>query len=371
MTEGCDVMTQKKMLMHAYNETHHAKIIAFADWDVPAYYTSIIDEHTCVRTKVGIFDISHMGEIHVAGAQARAYLQYMVSNDLDRYEYGTAFYALLCNPEGGIVDDVFVYPVSHDEYFLIVNASNIEKDFDWMQKNCAFQDVTLVNRSDERSVIALQGPLSDRVATAMLGFDTTRILFHQFREVTFQGEQIIIAATGYTGERGFELVFPNHIGEAVWTALLQNGEDCGIQPIGFGARDTLRLEAGCPLYGHELSDTINPYEVNIGWVVRLNKEEDFIGKQVLASVKEQGVKRSLFGFEMIDRAVARDGYEVFYENVCVGVVTSGTYLPTTKKNIGMALLDNAAVFQGMVVEIAIRDKRYNARVVTLPFYKRK
>lgn len=369
LTEPCEETLKITLLMGDFHKHAGAKMITFGDWEVPAYYTTIIEEHRCVREKAGIFDVSHMGEIVISGSDARAFLQYVLTNDIDNYDYGTAFYSLLCNERGGIVDDVFVYPVTEGQYFLIVNASNIEKDHAWLCAHNAFSDAHIENVSERRAMIACQGPRSNEIVSRVFECDAQVIGFHKFIEMPYGGDKAVISASGYTGERGFEIMFDNDLGHTIWNALLKAGEQYGLQPIGFGARDTLRIEAGCPLYGHELTDDISPFEVRCGWVVKLEKARDFIGKDSLVKAKDRGVQRKLFGLEMIERSVPRENYEVFKNDERVGQITSGSYLPSVDKNAAMALLNATQVTSGDTVEVLIRSRRYKALVTNLPFYK--
>jgi aminomethyltransferase len=369
LTEECEVTVKQSLLMVEFHKSAGAKMITFGQWEVPAYYTTIIDEHRCVRERVGIFDISHMGEIVISGKDARPYVQYLLTNNIDNYAHGTAFYALMCDQEGGIVDDVFVYPVGPELVFLVVNASNIEKDHAWMLANNPFKNVKIDNVSSKRAMIACQGPLANAVVSKVFHCDVSAIGFHKFTEMSFQDEKVVVSASGYTGERGFEIMFTNHQGPALWARLLELGEEYGIQPIGFGARDTLRIEAGCPLYGHELSKTIMPFEVNLSWVVKLEKNADFVGKEALKKALATGVRRKLVGLEMVERSVPREGYAVMQAGKQVGVVTSGCYLPTIDKNAAMALLNVHDMNSEEPVDVAIRGRHYKAKIVKLPFYR--
>jgi aminomethyltransferase len=369
LTEECEATVKRSLLMAEFHKNAGAKMITFGQWEVPAYYTTIIDEHRCVRERVGIFDVSHMGEIVIAGKDARPYVQHLLTNNIDNYANGTAYYALMCDHKGGIVDDVFVYPVEQELVFLVVNASNIEKDHAWMLANNPFKDVTIDNVSAKRAMLACQGPLAQAVVSKVFDRDAQALGFHKFTEMFFEGEKVVVSASGYTGERGFEIMFANHQGPALWARLLELGEEYGIQPIGFGARDTLRIEAGCPLYGHELSNAILPFEVNLGWVVKLDKKADFIGKVALQKALASGVKRKLVGLEMLERSVPREGYGIMQAGKPVGVVTSGCYLPTIDKNAAMALINISEVDHDAPVDVAIRGRHYKAKIVKLPFYR--
>jgi len=371
LMQGSVIAEQNTLLMDNFHRQKGAKMIPFGAWEVPAYYTSIIDEHTCTREAVGLFDVSHMGEIHINGKDARAFLQLCITNDCEKYDYGTAFYSALCNHAGGIIDDVFVYPVNEDTYFLIVNATNSTKDFNWLQDQVQSNDVTIVNATHERSMIALQGPKSDAVLSAACDFSAETLAYHQFTEHVFCGERIIVSASGYTGERGFEIMFNNTVGQRLWDALMAAGENHGIQPIGFGARDTLRLEAGCALYGHELNEMTTPLETNLSWIVKGDKPGGFIGKEALETQRTLGITQRLFGIAMIDRAIPREGYSVFLDNQKIGQVTSGSYLPTVKKNAGLVFVDAEGITPGTEVTIEIREKQYKATIVALPFYRSK
>ena len=357
---------QKELFLVNYHKQHAAKQIQFSQWEVPAFYSSIIDEHNCVRQKAGLFDISHMGEFHISGRGAYAFLQKVLSNNLDRYPFGKAFYSVMCLDSGGVVDDVFVYPVSKEKYLMVVNAANIEKDFAWLKK---FQttDVVLENYSSQHGLLALQGPLAEQILRSVFSSFSVSLSFHEFSFYRFMGQEVVISATGYTGEKGFEVMYPKELATEIWDLFLEKGKTFGLQPIGFGARDTLRLEAGCALYGHELSDSITPFEAGLGWIVRFDKE--FIGKEALVDLNNQDDQRTLVGLFMIDRSVPREGYEVYLKDKKIGLITSGSYLPFLKENAALALVEKNQVSIDDEVKIKIRERFYKAKIVKTPFYR--
>lgn len=370
MTMSLDeAVTQQPLLMDSFHRSRSAKMISFGNWTVPAYYTSIIEEHTWVRSNAGIFDVSHMGEIRITGPDTRPFLQYIISNDVERYAYGTAFYSVVCNERGGMVDDIFVYPVRDDFYFLIVNAANREKDYEWLLEKSSGYDIVITNLSHERAMIAVQGPAADAVISAAFSFDPAALPFHAFCYHTYEGVDMVVSASGYTGERGFEIMADNTDCVRLWQRLIEAGEPHGLKPVGFGARDTLRLEAGCALYGHELSETTLPTEVRLSWIVRMEKAA-FIGKEALRTAQENTTRRKLYGIAMCDRAVAREGYEVFSGGEKIGIVTSGSFAPTVGKNIGLVLVKKRDLSKGDTVSVRIRGKDYTAEIVDVPFYRR-
>lgn len=346
-----------------------AKTIDFGGWDLPVQFSSIKAEHEAVRTKAGLFDVSHMGEIFVAGNDAEKYLQKLLSNDISKIPVGGAQYNAMCYENGGVVDDLIVYNLG-DQYLLVVNAANIEKDFAWMNEHLE-GDVTITNQSNEYAQIALQGPLSEEILQPLTSENLSNIKSFKFKQnVEIAGYPVLVSRSGYTGEDGFELYGSPSAIRALWTIILEAGKDQGLLPCGLGARDTLRFEACLPLYGQELSKDISPLEAGIGFAVKLQKEADFIGKAALIRQKEQGLPRKLVGVEMIDKGIPRHGYKVWKDGVEIGEVTTGTQIPTTKRNVGLALLDTQHTEIGNEVEIEVRNKKLKAKVVATPFYKR-
>lgn len=356
-------------LFETYSK-YGGKTIDFGGWELPVQFSSIKEEHEAVRTKAGLFDVSHMGEIFVTGAGSLDYLQHLVTNDVSKIQDGQAQYTAMCYEDGGTVDDLLVYKLADEHYLLVVNASNIEKDFEWMEK-AKTGDVVLDNASERYGLLALQGPLAETVLQRLTDEELSAIKPFRFKQdVEVAGQQVILSRTGYTGENGFEIyAAPEALG-SLWDKILSEGEPEGVVPVGLGARDTLRFEACLALYGQELSENITPLEAGINFVVKLKKEQDFIGKQALAEQKEAGVPRKLVGIEMIDKGIPRHGYAVYAGDQKIGEVTTGTQSPTLKKNIGLALVSSEYAEVGIELEVEIRNKRLKAKTVETPFYKR-
>jgi aminomethyltransferase len=344
-----------------------AKLIEFGGWDMPVYYSSVISEHLNVREKAGIFDICHMGEFFIEGKDAFKLIQKIITNDLMKLEDGKAFYSSICLENGGVIDDLFVYRFNENKFMVVVNASNIEKDLKQFLEHKDGMDVDVLDKTNELAKIDLQGPKSEEILQKLTDFDLKNLNRFCFVEYDVNGVSAIISRTGYTGEDGFELYF--NFGKAIdmWRRLLLVGDEFGLKPIGLGARDTLRIEAGYSLYGHELSEEINPFEAGIGFVVKLDKE-DFIGKKVLLKIKNEGIKRKVVAFEMMERGIPREGYEVFKGDVKIGYVTSGTMSPTFKKGLGMAFVKIEDAVLENEIHINIREKLYTAKIVKKPIY---
>lgn len=352
-------------------QQYGGKTIDFGGWELPVQFSSIKEEHEAVRTKAGLFDVSHMGEIEVKGTDSLAFLQKTMTNDVSKLQIGGAQYTAMCYENGGTVDDLLIYKLNDDYYLLVVNASNIEKDFTWL-KDHVEGDVRLQNLSEQMGQLALQGPLAEQVLQKLVEtVDLSTIGYFKFQEnVSIGGKVALVSRTGYTGEDGFEVYCKSEDASFLWETILKAGKEEGVLPCGLGARDTLRFEANLALYGQELSSTISPLEAGIGFAVKVNKEEDFIGKQALKHQKEAGVPRKLIGIEMIDRGIPRHGYPVYVGEQLVGEVTTGTQSPTFKRNIGLALVDSAVVSRESELTIEIRGKRLKVKVVPTPFYKR-
>jgi aminomethyltransferase len=365
-------MTELKRtpLFEVYKE-YGGKTVDFGGWELPVQFSSIKEEHEAVRTKAGLFDVSHMGEIEVKGPDSLDYLQKMMTNDVSKLKNGGAQYTAMCYETGGTVDDLLIYKLEDEHYLLVVNASNIEKDFDWMQDHLE-GNVTIENLSEGMAQLALQGPLAEGVLQKLAkGHELSTIGFFKFsEEVDLNGKKALVSRTGYTGEDGFEIYCDSKDAVSLWNEILEAGKEEGVIPCGLGARDTLRFEANLALYGQELSSEISPLEAGIGFAVKLNKEADFIGKEALKQQKENGLPRKLVGIEMIDRGIPRHGYPVFKGDTQIGEVTTGTQSPTLKKNIGLALIDAKETELGNEVEVEIRGKRLKAAVSATPFYKR-
>ncbi|WP_044747842.1 glycine cleavage system aminomethyltransferase GcvT [Bacillus alveayuensis] len=364
-------MTQLKRtpLFSVYAE-YGAKTIDFGGWELPVQFSSIKEEHEAVRTRAGLFDVSHMGEIEVKGKDSLAFLQKVMTNDVAKLTDGRAQYSLMCYENGGTVDDLLIYKKADDDYLLVVNAANTEKDFEWLKQH-VFSDVELTNISEQIAQLALQGPLAEKVLQKLTEVDLSEIKFFGFKEdVELQGVKALVSRTGYTGEDGFEIYCHSEDAVTLWHAILEAGKEEGVLPCGLGARDTLRFEATLPLYGQELSSDITPIEAGLGFAVKTNKEADFIGKEVLKKQKEEGTLRKLVGIEMIDKGIPRHGYQVFAGEEEIGFVTTGTQSPTLKKNIGLALIKTEFASLDTEVYVEIRGKRLKAKVIETPFYKR-
>ncbi|NTW01363.1 MAG: glycine cleavage system aminomethyltransferase GcvT [Oscillochloris sp.] len=344
-----------------------ARMVEFGGWEMPVQYSGIIDEHNAVRQHVGLFDISHMGRIMVRGSQAEAFLQYVTTCDVSTIPLGQSNYGLLCRPDGGIVDDIFIYHLP-DEYLVVINASNREKDWQWLNDHAADFDVEIVGRSERWAMLAVQGPGAEALliqAEEAGAGSLASLPFHGVALSAFFGYTTLVARTGYAGEDGFELFFDAGHAVAFWDKLV----GLGAKPCGLGARDSLRFEPCLALYGHEINDTINPYEARLGWVVKLDKD-DFIGRPVLARIKEEGPTRKLTGFEMVGKGIARGDYPVHsLEGEPIGFVTTGMPSPTLGKPLGMAYVPTALSSVGSEFDIIIRGKPVRARAIKMPFYK--
>ncbi len=357
----------------AFTQIHEAmgaKMLPFAGFNMPIQFSGINDEHETVRTKLGIFDVSHMGEIWVKGPNALAFVQYVTSNDASVLQDGKVQYSCLPNGKGGIVDDLLVYRVDAETYLLVVNASNVEKDWNWM-KSQNKAGAELYNASDEIAQLAVQGPLALKAMQKLTTTNVTDMEYYTFKKLDFAGvKDVIFATTGYTGSGGCEIYMANEDAVTIFNAVMEAGAEFGIKPIGLAARDTLRLEMGYCLYGNDIDDTTSPIEAGLGWITKFTDAKDFINKDIFLKQKTEGTSRRLVGFEMIDRGVPRHGYEIEdVEGNKIGVVTSGTMGPSVKKGIGMAYVPKAFMKAGSEIYISIRDKALKAEVVKMPFYK--
>lgn len=363
----------RKTPLYEVQKNSGARFISFGGWELPVSYTDIITEHQVVRTKAGLFDVSHMGEIQITGKDAVKALNRLISNDIAQVPAGKILYSPICYENGTVVDDILIYKFSEEELLLVVNAGNTQKDDEWIRSQIT-GDVKVENLSDKYVQLALQGPEAEDIIKSILDEDTELPGFFRFKEVSLLGMKVLLSRTGYTGEDGFELYLwlPNSCAdpEKLWNGILEAGKDKGVAPVGLGARDTLRLEAALPLYGHELSDDISPLEAGLKTFVKINKD-DYIGKAVLSKQFELGIKRKLYGFEMLDRGIPRNGYDVVRDGNKIGYVTSGGLMPTLNKNGGLALLNNLDLSDGETIEIVIRDRKCKAVLVKLPFYKKK
>jgi aminomethyltransferase len=356
--------------LHERHVALGARMVPFAGYEMPVQYASIVDEHRTVRRAAGLFDLSHMGEVHVSGPEALAFTRYAVISDPGTLEPGQAQYSMLCTEDGGIIDDLILYR-DDDGYLLVCNAANraaVVEHLDQLRGHGDF-DAQLEDRSDRTALIAPQGPMAAQLLARLTDIDLDPLAYYRSTPATVAGVDCLVARTGYTGEDGFELFCDARRATTLWDALLEAGESHGLKPCGLGSRDTLRLEAGMPLYGNELGLDVNPYEANLGRVVKLEKGE-FVGRAALASVQQAGPQRKLVGLVMRDNAVARHGYPVMLDGAEAGVVTSGTASPTLDVKIAMAFVPAAAAGVGNEVEVMVRDRPYRAEQVKLPFYKR-
>ncbi len=355
--------------LHAAHVAAGARMVEFAGWHMPVQYTGVMDEHVAVRTRAGLFDVSHMGEVLVRGPQALAFLQHATCNDVSRLVPGRIHYNGLMTPNGAFVDDLLVYKMADDDYFVVVNAANTAKDFAWMRDRAKGFDAEVTDASADWAQIALQGPRAIEILKPLTPTDLAAMKYYSFVRAEVSGAPCIVSRTGYTGEDGFEIYSPPPAAEKIWYALLGQGAPHGLVPIGLGARDTLRLEAKMALYGNDIDATTTALEADLGWIVKLEKGP-FVGSDVLAKQKDEGVRRKLVGFETEGRAVARHGYPAFVDGKPAGVVTSGSFAPFLKKNIGLVYLPAGSWEPGSRFEVEIRGRREPAVVVPTPFYKR-
>ena len=360
----------KKTPLHARHRALGARMMPFGGWDMPVEYSGIGDEHRAVRTAAGLFDVSHMGEIELAGSDVVAAVQRMTSNDASRLQIGQAQYSALTTSRGTPVDDVLVYRLATDHFLMVVNAANIAKDYAWIVAEAApVGDAVAVNASRRYALVALQGPLACAILQELTGVELDAVRYYWFATGEVAGVRATISRTGYTGEDGFELFVAPQAADTLWMALLEAGASRGLRPAGLGARDTLRLEAAMRLYGQDMDETTTLLEAGLGWIVGWDKNE-FIGKAALDEQRATGVTRRLVGFEMIERGIARHGYDVCLGAERIGRVTSGTQTPFLKKAIGMAYVPTAASAPDTELDIDVRGRRRRARVVPMPFYKR-
>jgi aminomethyltransferase len=357
-----------KTYFHGIHLSYNAKMAEFAGFDMPIEYSGIKDEHLTVRNGVGVFDVSHMGEIWVKGPSALAFLQKVTSNDVAALQPGQAQYSCFPNGKGGIVDDLLVYFFSENKYLLVVNAANVEKDWNWLVAQNDF-GAELENASDRISQLAIQGPKATEVLQKLTTVNLSAIKYYTFEVGEMAGvKDVIISATGYTGAGGFELYFDNKYAESMWKAIFEAGEYLGIKPIGLAARDTLRLEMGFCLYGNDIDDTTSPIEAGLGWITKFNDRKEFIDKELLLKQKQQGTANRLCGFEMIDRGIPRHHYSITdAAGKVIGRVTSGTQSPVLGKGIGIAYVPAELSKPGSEIYMEVRGKLLKAKVVKMPF----
>jgi aminomethyltransferase len=358
-----------------FHEKAGARMVPFAGYNMPLEYTGINDEHIHVRTKVGVFDVSHMGEFRVYGPRAFAFIQHITSNDVAVLTDGKVQYSCFPNGKGGIVDDLLVYRFGKEEYLLVVNAANIAKDWEWCVRNAAkfglIPGKDLVNVSDDIAQLAVQGPLALKAMQKLTSAKVTDMEYYTFQVIGFAGiSDVIFSTTGYTGAGGCEIYVKNSDGPKLWEAVFKAGEEFGIKPIGLAARDTLRLEMGFCLYGNDINDETSPIEAGLGWITKFTDSKDFIDKEILLKQKNEGTERKLRGFIMIDRGIPRQHYEVVdAQGRIIGEVTSGTMSPMLREGIGMAYLAKGFWKTDTEIFIRIRNKDLKAKVVNFPFYK--
>lgn len=366
-----EITTMRNTALTQKHEELGAKMVPFAGYNMPVQYEGINAEHETVREGVGVFDVSHMGEFLVTGPEALNLIQKLTTNDASVMEIGRAQYSCMPNGKGGIIDDLIIYRMKEEQYLLVVNASNIDKDWDWINSHNTF-DAEMRNISDDYSLLAIQGPKAIEAMQSLTSVDLSTIKYYHFEVADFAGiDHVIISATGYTGSGGFEIYCKNDQAEQVWNKVFEAGADYGIKPIGLAARDTLRLEMGFCLYGNDIDDTTSPLEAGLAWITKLGKDAEFIDKDFLAKQKESGVERKLVAFEMIDRGIPRHDYKILdAEGKEIGKVTSGTMSPSMKIAIGLGYvtLDHTAVDSEIFIEV--RNKPLKAKVVKLPFYKK-
>ncbi len=361
-------MTLKKTPLNALHRKYGARMVDFAGWEMPVQYGSALKEHLAVREGVGVFDVSHMGEIEFTGPDALAMAQKVTSNDISRLSDGQAQYSAFLNPQGTFIDDIVVYRISDQHIFVCVNAANREKDYQWVKSQKEGR-VDILDNSDSYVQLAIQGPKAEAVLQKLTDLDLSSIQYYGFTYGKVNGTRALISRTGYTGEKGFEIYIPVEEAPSIWERLFQVGKPFEIMAAGLAARNTLRLEVGYCLYGHEIDETTTPWEAGLGWIVRLGKGE-FIGHDTLENLKEEGQQRKLAGFEMVERGIARDHYPVLVDGTEVGPVTSGSFAPSLKKSVGLVYLPIEYTKIGQPLEVEIRGKRVQAKVVKTPFYKR-
>jgi aminomethyltransferase len=341
-----------------------AKIVPFAGWEMPVQYTSIIEEHRRVRNSVGVFDVSHMGEVEIWGENALDFIQKITINDASKLSVNQIQYSAMCYPDGGMVDDLLVYRFA-DHWMLVINAGNTPKDIAWMKEHLT-AGVELRDKTDGTSLLAIQGKKAEPLLQKLTGIDLSKLKYYWFVEGKLGGIQMIISRTGYTGEPGYEIYFDVKHSEKIWNLIIDTGKEYDIQPIGLGARDTLRLEKKMCLYGNDIDQTTNPLEAGLGWITKLDKG-NFIGRESLQKIKSEGIKRTLIGFEIEGKNLARHGFDIDKGGKKIGVVTSGTLSPSLEKGIGLGYVDKAFSTEGTTFEIMVRDKSIKATVVKTPF----
>jgi len=359
----------KKTRLNSSHKKLGAKMIEFFGWEMPVEFSGIIDEHLAVRQRAGLFDVSHMGEILISGKQALDFVQYLTPNNAARLEPHKAQYSCLTTPKGTFVDDLLVYCLGEERYLMVVNAANSDKDYEWIINHKEGYDVEVLNQSDDYTQLAIQGPRALEILQPLVDINLEDIGSFWFDWTNIAGEKVLASRTGYTGEDGYEIYTLSAHPEKIWDAIIEKGKEYNLQPVGLGARDTLRLEATLMLYGNDIDETTTVLEAGLGWLVKF-KKGDFLGREALLKQKEKGVKKKLVGFEIIEKGIARPHYPLFLKGEKVSEVTSGSYSPYLKKGIGLAYLPLEFTEVGTEIEIGVRNKKVKARVIPTPFYRR-
>ena len=368
--EKGDILMTKETFLHDKHVQLGAKMVDFAGWSMPVQYTSIIEEHKNVREKVGLFDVSHMGEVFVSGKDATEFLNKIVPQDIEKLNYEKAVYCQLPNKKGGLIDDLIIYKLGILQYLVICNASRIDEDLNWMVRNSKNFDVQIDNRSHEYSLLAVQGPLADKLLRKM-GLTTHQESF-TIKPAQIAGIKVLASRTGYTGEDGYEILVENRHSEFLWDKILEEGKEFGIKPIGLGARDTLRLEAALHLYGNDLDENTTPIEAGLSWSIPKDKVADYNGKDVIMEQIKNGTSKKLVGLKMLDKSIARHEYEVYKDGEKVGIITSGGPSPILGANIALAYVKNDKnICTGSTVQVMIREKLHDAEIVKRPFVEKR
>ena len=359
-------MSEKRTCLYEKHVALGAKMVPFGGFEMPIQYTDIADEHNAVRQACGVFDVSHMGEVLVEGPDAERYVQHIFTNDVAGAPIGKIYYGMMLHPHGGTVDDLLVYKMAEQKFFLVINAANIDKDYAWMLAQKDGMDVAVINQSEQYGQLAVQGPQAEALTKKLLGLECAELAFYTFKTIDVDGETLIVSRTGYTGEDGFEIYGSHAYIQKSWDILVNSGE---VKPCGLGCRDTLRFEVGLPLYGDELTDELSPIEAGLGMFVKVEKEE-FIGKEAVAKQKAEGVSRKIVGIELAGRAIPRHGYDVEAEGKVIGTVTTGYNSISTGKSVCMALIDIAYAKLGTPVQVRIHRKLQDGVVTKKRFYEK-
>lgn len=359
-------MSEKRTCLYEKHIALGAKMVPFGGFEMPIQYTDIADEHNAVRQACGVFDVSHMGEVLVEGPDAERYVQHIFTNDVAGAPIGKIYYGMMLHPNGGTVDDLLVYKMAEQKFFLVINAANIDKDYAWMLAQKDGMDVSVINQSEQYGQLAVQGPQAETLTEKLLGLECAELAFYTFKTIDVDGETLIVSRTGYTGEDGFEIYGSHAYIQKSWDILVNSGE---VKPCGLGCRDTLRFEVGLPLYGDELTDELSPIEAGLGMFVKVEKEE-FIGKEAVAKQKAEGVSRKIVGIELAGRAIPRHGYDVEAEGKVIGTVTTGYNSISTGKSVCMALIDIAYAKLGTPVQVRIHRKLQDGVVTKKRFYEK-